>query len=277
MDFKVNPASVAEAPSVAADAAVVAAQFAQHGCVILEGIFAAPFIAELYEAFIAQYGAMTADDMEAACHQAGSTKFFQVGGRRYEIAPTMNPPFSDPQLYSNDVIRSVLDELLGGGYKVSSFTIVVSHPGSDAQHVHRDDAHLFERENVGRALPPHAINVAIPLVDIDLEVGSTGFWLGSHRWEAGHACPQDQMVARELRRGDCMMIDYRTMHGGMPNQSTRVRPILYIVYTRPWFFDEKNFNTRNPLDLPEREYAKLAPDLQDLMSRSARQRLLAKG
>ncbi len=255
----------------------MAARFSELGCLIFESVFSPSFIAELHKAFDDRYGSMTAEDMEAKSLQAGASKFFLVGGRRYEIAATMKPPFSDPQLYANDVIRSVLDRLLGEGYKVSSFTIVVSHPGSDEQHVHRDHSHLFEREDVGRDLPPHAINVAIPLVDIDLEVGSTAFWPGSHRWQTDRPCTDEERVVPTLRRGDCMMIDYRTMHGGMPNRSTRPRPILYVVYARQWFFDEKNFTNRNPLDLPEREYAKLTPQVKELMSRSARLRLLAKG
>jgi ectoine hydroxylase-related dioxygenase (phytanoyl-CoA dioxygenase family) len=265
--------SAIDAPA-AGDAAMVAAEFSEHGGLILEGFFPASFIAELHQAFLARYGAMTTDEMEAKCNELGATEFFLVGGKRYEIAPTMDAPFSDPRLYANDGIRSVLDHLLGSGYKVSSFTIVVSYPGADMQHVHRDHSHLFERENVGQDMPSHAVNIAIPLVDIDLEVGATAFWPGSHRWETEAPCTEDQMVVPTLRAGDCMMIDYRTMHTGMPNRSTRVRPILYVVYARDWFFDERNFTNRHPLNMPERDYAMLPPDVQELMSRSARMRLL---
>src|SRR6266478_5140983 len=158
-----------ESPATATSAAD---RFVEDGCLILGNALPTSFVADLYGAFLDRYRAMTAEDMEAKCHQGGFTQFFQVGDRRYEIAATMEPPFSDPQLYTNDLIRSVLDLLLGT-YKVSSFTVVVSYPGADTQHVHRDHAHLFERETVGRDLPPHAINVAIPLVDIDADVGST--------------------------------------------------------------------------------------------------------
>lgn len=258
------------------DTSGVAAQFSEHGCLVLGGVFPSSFVAELHEAYAARYGAMTAEEMESRCRQPGATEFFEVGQRRYEIAPVMKPPFSDPRLYANDLVRSVLDSLLGEGYKVSSFTIVVSYPGAEMQHVHRDHSHLFAGENIGRDLPPHAINLAVPLVDLDADVGSTGLWPGSHRWETDAPCDDAQMVAPTLQRGDCMMIDYRTMHGGLPNRSTRVRPILYLVYSRAWFFDEKNFVSRNPLDFPEEEYAKLEPAVQELMSRSARMRLLTK-
>jgi len=45
-------------------------------------------------------------------------------------------------------------------------------------------------------------------------------------------------------------MDYRTLHTGMPNRGTRIRPILYLVYTRTWFFDEVNHAGRAALDLP---------------------------
>ena len=64
-----------------------------------------------------------------------------------------------------------------------------------------------------------------------------------------------------------MMMDYRTLHAGMPNMSDRVRPLLYIVYALAWFFDVKNFANRNPVDFPLDEYAKLTPALQSLLSR----------
>jgi ectoine hydroxylase-related dioxygenase (phytanoyl-CoA dioxygenase family) len=256
------------------DTARVAAQFNEYGCLGLQKVFPPALIADLHAAFVARYGAMTAGDMQARCDAPGTSEILQTGGGRYEIAPTMDPPFSDPRIYANELVLSVLDLLLGDGYKISSFTIVVSFPGAEEQHVHRDHSHLFERESIGLELPSHAINLAIPLVDIDPEMGPTELWPGSHRWEPDAVCDAEQMVAPTLRAGDCMMIDYRTLHAGAPNRSTRIRPILYVVYARPWFFDEKNFTRRNPLDLPEAEYAKLAPPVQEIMSRASRLRQL---
>jgi hypothetical protein len=47
-----------------------------------------------------------------------------------------------------------------------------------------------------------------------------------------------------------MLVDYRTMQAGLANMSERVRPILYLAYERPWFFDFGNHIRRIPLDLP---------------------------
>jgi hypothetical protein len=85
------------------------------------------------------------------------------------------------------------------------------------------------------------------------------------------------MVTATLSRGDCMMMDYRTMHAGLPNRSTRVRPIIYLVYARPWFFDENNYGNRIPIDLPAKEYRKLPAPAQKLMARALRWQVLREG
>jgi hypothetical protein len=71
-----------------------------------------------------------------------------------------------------------------------------------------------------------------------------------------------------LQRGDCLLLDYRTLHAGMPNQSTRARPVLYLVYARRWFFDDVNYMNRVPLDMPAERFAELPETLRPLMVRA---------
>jgi ectoine hydroxylase-related dioxygenase (phytanoyl-CoA dioxygenase family) len=220
---------------------------------------------------------MTAEQMEQVSAGEKRNKFYQVGNRRYDIGITMSAPFSDPVLFANDVIGAILRPLLDEGYLLNSFTVVVSHPGAGMQHIHRDHWHLFEADVSSRFLPPHAINVAIPLIDVDVECGPTGVWPGSHRWPTDAPCPPSDMVTATLSRGDCMLMDYRTMHAGLPNRSTRVRPIIYLVYARPWFFDENNYGNRVPIDLPAKEYGKLPAPAQKLMARALRWQVLRAG
>jgi ectoine hydroxylase-related dioxygenase (phytanoyl-CoA dioxygenase family) len=40
---------------------------------------------------------------------------------------------------------------------------------------------LFFEPGVGPSLLAHAVNVVVPLIDVDMETGPTGVWLGSHR------------------------------------------------------------------------------------------------
>jgi ectoine hydroxylase-related dioxygenase (phytanoyl-CoA dioxygenase family) len=158
--------------------------------------------------------------------------------------------------------------LLGKDIHLSSLTVVVSYPGSALQHIHRDYANLFEEGGIGSVLPVYAVNVAVPLIDVDIETGPTGFWPGSHRWQST-VLPQPQTVTVEpLRRGDCLLLDYRTLHTGLPNCSRHARPIAYLVYARPWFFDEVNHRARIPLDMSLEDYAALPESLRPLLIRA---------
>ena len=71
-------------------------------------------------------------------------------------------------------------------------------------------------------------------------------------------------------------MDYRTMHTGMPNNSQTVRPILYLVYTREWFFDDNNHRGRAPLDIPLEQLQLLPQDLRGLMMRAFQQQVRAR-
>ena len=132
-------------------------------------------------------------------------------------------------------------------------TIVVSEPGSETQHLHIDHPHLFGDNPAGSTLPPHAVTVLIPLVDIDEEIGGTEIVKGSHRvpFAEGKQMPHQRQT---LPLGGCLMFDYRTFHGGLPNRSTRNRPVLSIVYHRAWFKDSSNFSRLHPLQIPRAEF-----------------------
>jgi ectoine hydroxylase-related dioxygenase (phytanoyl-CoA dioxygenase family) len=145
---------------------------------------------------------------------------------------------------------------------------VVSHPGATTQHPHRDHEHLFSDPGLGPSLPVYAINVAVPLVDVDVKTGPTGVWLGSHRLPANPPVERHSMTVAALQRGDCMLLDYRTMHAGLPNASGRPRPIVYMVYARPWFFDHSNHVSRIPLDMSLDHYNRLTEPVRRLLIRA---------
>ena len=79
------------------------------------------------------------------------------------------------------------------------------------------------------------------------------------------------MQSVPFQRGDCVLVDYRTLHAGMPNNSSIVRPILYLVYMREWFFDDGNHRQRLPLDISLEAIQALPEDLRPLMLRAHQQ------
>jgi ectoine hydroxylase-related dioxygenase (phytanoyl-CoA dioxygenase family) len=54
------------------------------------------------------------------------------------------------------------------------------------------------------------------------------------------------VVAPTLNKGDILIYDYRTCHRGTANVSTTVvRPMLYLMYARPWFAEHVNFGSES--------------------------------
>jgi len=267
------------AQGLLSQAANVAAVTALHeeGAVILRGVFAPEAIDALQDEFSKRYGGLDQAAMEAQAAMPPPNPIQKVGDGRFELAMRMTGAFGKPDLFANAIVRNFLGQLLGGSLmRLGSMTAVASFPGAAMQHIHRDHSQLFrEFANIGVNLPLFAVNVSMPLIDIDHATGPTGIWPGSHRW-ATDKPPREGMVSIPFLRGDCVLMDYRTLHTGLPNNSQRVRPILYLVYTREWFFDDNNHRHRIPLDMPLADIEALPDEFRLLMLRAHQQALRIK-
>jgi hypothetical protein len=160
---------------------------------------------------------------ETKRHNRRRTGFFG-SGRRGTTLRCMTGAFGRPAVFANSILLKFLVPLLGSDMHMSNFTAVVSYPGATKQHAHSDHPHLFL--GIGPALPVYAVNVAVPLIDVDIKTGPTGVWLGSHRWAEAPKMLSTDPTACALQRGDCMLLDYRTLHAGLPNLSRQTRPIV---------------------------------------------------
>ncbi len=204
-----------------------------------------------------------------------ASRFARVGDQRFMISVKIKGVFNSPQLYANPNLMPILSRLLGDDFVISSFGSVVAFPGAEDQPVHFDHPPLFESEQACSDLPPHAITVVIPLVDIDEETGSTGIWEGSHR-AGGRKQLQDLMIKPSwegaslplTKSGDVYLMDYRVIHGGMANRSQIARPIFYIVYSRPWFKDFSNFPDQPAFALSKKQRKKMPKQHRYLFARS---------
>jgi ectoine hydroxylase-related dioxygenase (phytanoyl-CoA dioxygenase family) len=112
----------------------------------------------------------------------------------------------------------------------------------------------------GRDLPPYALNVFIPLDRVTEELGPTELWLKSHKESTAKEIMKvlststddnddhtnnDPIIGPTLSRGSVLMYDYRICHRGTRNLSdTSVRPMLYLMYARPWFQEHLNFGSQ---------------------------------
>ncbi len=248
----------------------------RHGCVILRAVHETSMIDRLRAEFDDQWPDNGEGVFAKQAALPAPNPVLKVGEKRYDILLRLKGAFADPYLLGNPLLCRFLVSSLEPKMRLSSATAVVSHPGSAMQHVHRDHGHLYPQSGTRTTLPPHAINVAIPLVDVDLATGPTGICLGSHRWPADRLPQPEEYTVVEFKRGDCILIDYRTMHAGMAHNSTARRPILYLVYARTWFFDENNHQVRPALDMAEEDFDALPPPLKPLLMRAFSDRARAR-
>jgi len=134
-------------------------------------------------------------------------------------------------------------------------SLVVSRPGAPAQHWHADGPHLrlgcawaTAREHGGcGCVPPHAMCVFLPLVDVTAPLGSTELWLGSHAWTGLVELAQPALGALQaaggggtrcvlqpcVRAATALLYDYRLVHRGAANAGQSDRPLLQFVYRAP--------------------------------------------
>jgi ectoine hydroxylase-related dioxygenase (phytanoyl-CoA dioxygenase family) len=98
--------------------------------------------------------------------------------------------------------------------------------------------------------------------------GPTLVWPGSHRspnFNPESLEPEKPM----LSLGDCLLMDYRLVHGGAANQSDQVRPILYNIYFRPWFRDYINYSKQRRLEISREALNQVPPQYRHLFAHVA--------
>jgi Phytanoyl-CoA dioxygenase (PhyH)/SEC-C motif len=264
----VSPRETASGALSPETATAANATFREHGCVLLRGALAPSIIEDMHGEFVSQFGGMDLPAMQAEVAKPPPNRFLMVGDARYDITLRMTGAFGRPEVFANPLLIGFLQSLLGPEMQLSNFTVVAAHPDAPQQHVHRDCGHLFAEPGVGPNLPVYALNVAVPLIDVGLETGPTQVWPGTHRLNQGDFVTVRSGKSSAMQRGDCMLMDYRTLHAGGHNISGRMRPILYMVYARPWFFDQINHLKRIPLDMPPEHYEALPQSVRPLLIRA---------
>jgi len=185
------------------------------------------------------------------------------GANRYQMFLPFEAPFSDPELYQNPIVLTILEALMGKDLICTYLASDTPLPCSDYQRVHSDTRLLFPETPL--ALPAYGVVLNVPLVDFTEENGPLELWPGGTHLMPG---PLDiQRLAAEMksarllpRAGSVVLRDLRAWHRGTPNRSDAARPNLALVYTRPWYrFEQK------PIEIPSAVYSALPESAQRLL------------
>ena len=174
------------------------------------------------------------------------------GPNRHFIKLPFQPPFSNPVLYENETILSIVDHLLGDDAAIGSYATDTPLQGSVHQEFHGDVTELFPDTEL--VTPPYILAFNFPLVDVTEDNGPFEVARGSHRFtrEEGLRKVESGELPLEclfLNRGDAMVRDPRHIHRGTPNNSATPRPVAVIGYLKAWF----RFDMMSPISKQEQE------------------------
>ncbi|MCR4293975.1 MAG: phytanoyl-CoA dioxygenase family protein [Elusimicrobia bacterium] len=252
----------AKAPSAKTLRTVLAAM-ERDGAVAFANLFPLPLLKKLRAEVLRRHSS-------GELHARGLVR--DIAGRYAAVVP-FEGPFLDPSFYANPALRAMLAALLGEDYRISSLETVIAMPGAYRQHQHIDAPIRFDRSIGGKKrifkgalpeLPPYAVTLCVPLCDMTEENGPTAIWPGSHRLALRARPPGEREIARKFpvermtgAFGRSFFFDYRTFHGGMPNQTAEPRPVLMFVFTRSWFRDPNTADVFPRLAISRRNLARV--------------------
>lgn len=151
------------------------------------------------------------------------------GVNRHQMYLPFEPPFSDPALFADPTVLAVVEAVLGPDVECTYYGADTPFPGAEHQPAHQDGAPLFPDAD-GLQLPPYAIALNVPLVDVDGDNGPLECFPGPGRPDDGA-----EPVRFTVLAGTCLLRDTRVWHRGSPHVGTQPRPMLALLYTRPWY------------------------------------------
>jgi tetratricopeptide (TPR) repeat protein len=235
---------------------VAARLFREFGTLVIENAFSNDLLSRLHSEFLTKY-----DPLLQGGHVENALK---VGNDRYMMTLDIEGSFNSPEVYANRFLQKLFTRLLGSDYVLGSFTAVTSLAGAPDMRVHKDHPALFPEDNSSTQIPTFAITVLLPLLGMTSELGTTRVVKGSHRKSSeDSACMPHQDPLGPA--GSCLLMDYRLTHQGLANRSNKVRPVLSMVYNRPWFRDAVNYRKQPPLALSVEEFSNIPEAHQNLM------------
>ena len=228
------------------------------GCLLLKNVFSEGYINNLNTSFKKKYSRFFKNKV----HENA----LEVGNQRFMVTIKMETPFNSHKLYANTLVFPIIKALLGEECILNGFGSVISLPGALDQDPHYDHPPLFkENIEVSAKIPSHAITMIVPFVELNQQTGTTVMMPKSHCY------PQDITANYGLTYdfplaplGSVLLMDYRLKHYGMANRSEIVRPIMYNIYSRPWFRDYVNYEKQPPLEISKKDYLKIPDEYKHL-------------
>jgi hypothetical protein len=185
------------------------------------------------------------------------------GNNRYYVTFPFEMPFADPDIYEDGDILAIVQELVGKNFVMCQLASDTPLKGSGYQDIHRDCPPLFPE--AGFETPMYQLAINFPLVDVTSENGPLDIIRGTHTLsrDQGLDLLEKKKVSIEqveMKMGDVMIRDVRTLHRGTPNKTDIPRPMVVIGYSRSWLH-----RPEVSINIPRAEYEKLSENAKSML------------
>ena len=188
-----------------------AACMRRNGVIVIRDAIPAAAIAGVLEDYKVRH------DVHMAPGQKKLFRVFTTDPLRAQVPIAIDGPAANPEFFAPPSVLALVQELMGDDVIVGEMGVVISHAGAGPQPAHRD-----LRRSCSAAwtleidLPPFAMTMLVPLLDVSLDMGPTEFWPGSHRDRDETAATAVPAQRSALTAGSVVLVDARTLHrGGM--------------------------------------------------------------
>jgi Phytanoyl-CoA dioxygenase (PhyH) len=209
--------------------------FRRNGVIVIRHAIPSTVVAAVFDDYKVRH------DVHMAPGQRKLFRAFTTDPLRAQIPIAIDGPAANPEFFAPPSVLAVVRELMADDLIVGEMGLVISHTGAGPQETHRDSLFLFGGLDNEIDLPPFAIAMLAPLVDVTLDMGPTEFWPGSHRLRDQAAATAVPSQRTELKAGTIVLVDARTLHRGGAHKSGPVRPCVYFSFHRSWFQENAGY------------------------------------
>jgi len=208
----------------------------RHGGIVIRDAIPQSVISAVLEDF------RTRHDVHMAPGQKKLFRTFQSDPLRAQVPVAVDGPVANPEFFAPPSVLALARKLMGDDLIIGEMGVVISHAGAGAQEIHRDSNFLFGGLDLEIGLPPFAMTMLVPLLDVTPEMGPTEFWPGTHRHR--DETSDEPPLSLAINAGSVILIDSRVLHRGGANISGPVRPTAYFSFHRPWYLEHFGYENK---------------------------------
>ena len=182
---------------------------------------------------------------------------YEGRGINQRVGMLVNKGVEFHEVIQHPGVSTLLTEVLGERYLLTSYTANITAPGCERQLLHQDQGYVSWPQ------PPYPIvtQVLWTLDDMTELNGGTRVIPGSHLWEEPLQDQDHDTIAVEAPAGTAVLMDGRLWHGAGANRSDALRRVLLSNFCRVWVRQQEN-----PfLGLAPEVEASLSPEMRRLL------------